>query len=79
VGSFNKADAQLCERTALQSDENFGRIAMSPINIRAAGVVLSLATSLVVATSSTAQETRHFRFAHDQQLNSGYSVAYDIF
>jgi tripartite ATP-independent transporter DctP family solute receptor len=79
VGSFNKADAQLSERTALQSDENFGRIAMSPINIRAAGVVLSLATSLVVATSSTAQETRHFRFAHDQQLNSGYSVAYDIF
>ena len=52
---------------------------MSPINIRAAGVVLSLATSLVVATGSTAQETRHFRFAHDQQLNSGYSVAYDIF
>ncbi|HSR76208.1 MAG TPA: TRAP transporter substrate-binding protein [Xanthobacteraceae bacterium] len=52
---------------------------MSPINIRAAGVVLSLAASLVVATSSTAQETRHFRFAHDQQLNSGYSVAYDIF
>jgi TRAP-type transport system periplasmic protein len=41
--------------------------------------VLSLATSLVVATSATAQETRHFRFAHDQQLNSGYSVAYDIF
>jgi TRAP-type transport system periplasmic protein len=26
-----------------------------------------------------AQEARHFRFAHDQQLNSGYSVAYDLF
>jgi tripartite ATP-independent transporter DctP family solute receptor len=26
-----------------------------------------------------AQEVKHFRFAHDQQLNSGYSVAYDIF
>src|SRR3954454_8569600 len=26
-----------------------------------------------------AQETRHYRFAHDQQLNSGYSIAYDIF
>ena len=26
-----------------------------------------------------AQEVKHYRFAHDQQLNSGYSVAYDIF
>ena len=25
------------------------------------------------------QEAKHYRFAHDQQLNSGYSVAYDIF
>jgi TRAP-type transport system periplasmic protein len=22
---------------------------------------------------------KHYRFAHDQQLNSGYSVAYDLF
>ena len=28
--------------------------------------------------AATAQE-KHYRFAHDQQLNSGYSVAYDIF
>jgi TRAP-type transport system periplasmic protein len=26
-----------------------------------------------------AQEVKHLRFAHDQQLNSGYSVAYDVF
>ena len=52
---------------------------MTPINIRAAGAVLGLATGLIVVTGATAQETRHFRFAHDQQLNSGYSVAYDIF
>jgi TRAP-type transport system periplasmic protein len=26
-----------------------------------------------------AQEVKHYRFAHDQQLNSGYSIAYDIF
>src|SRR5213078_22462 len=31
------------------------------------------------ATSAVAQETKHYRFAHDQQLNSGYSIAYDIF
>jgi tripartite ATP-independent transporter DctP family solute receptor len=52
---------------------------MRPISIRAVSVVLCFAASLAVATSTTAQETKHFRFAHDQQLNSGYSVAYDIF
>ena len=25
------------------------------------------------------RQERHYRFAHDQQLNSGYSIAYDIF
>ena len=33
---------------------------------------------LAVAFNANAQE-KHYRFAHDQQLNSGYSVAYDIF
>ncbi len=28
---------------------------------------------------ASAQEAKHYRFAHDQQLNSGYSVAYDLF
>jgi tripartite ATP-independent transporter DctP family solute receptor len=32
-----------------------------------------------LATSAHAQDTKHYRFAHDQQLNSGYSIAYDIF
>src|SRR6201997_3605055 len=31
------------------------------------------------AASAGAQEMKHYRFAHDQQLNSGYSIAYDIF
>jgi TRAP-type transport system periplasmic protein len=35
--------------------------------------------ALVFAAGASAQETKHYRFAHDQQLNSGYSVAYDIF
>ncbi len=52
---------------------------MRPISIRAVSAALCFATCLAVATSANAQETRHFRFAHDQQLNSGYSVAYDIF
>jgi TRAP-type transport system periplasmic protein len=41
--------------------------------------VLIAATTLTFAAGANAQETKHYRFAHDQQLNSGYSVAYDIF
>src|ERR1700743_2858577 len=37
------------------------------------------AAFLFTATAAGAQEVKHYRFAHDQQLNSGYSVAYDIF
>jgi TRAP-type transport system periplasmic protein len=35
--------------------------------------------ALMFAAGAGAQEAKHYRFAHDQQLNSGYSVAYDIF
>jgi tripartite ATP-independent transporter DctP family solute receptor len=34
---------------------------------------------LVISLAAGAQDVKHYRFAHDQQLNSGYSVAYDIF
>ena len=37
-----------------------------------------VASALALSFNANAQE-RHYRFAHDQQLNSGYSVAYDIF
>src|SRR5450631_3002834 len=37
------------------------------------------AAALMVAAGANAQEAKHYRFAHDQQLNSGYSIAYDIF
>src|SRR5882724_6252373 len=40
---------------------------------------LMTAVALMFAANAGAQEVKHFRFAHDQQLNSGYSVAYDIF
>ena len=33
---------------------------------------------MVFAAGASAQEVKHYRFAHDQQLNSGYSIAYDI-
>ena len=37
------------------------------------------AAALLFATGVGAQEAKHYRFAHDQQLNTGYSIAYDIF
>jgi len=39
----------------------------------------TVAAAMLCAASAGAQEVKHYRFAHDQQLNSGYSVAYDIF
>ncbi len=38
-----------------------------------------LVAAVMLAASANAQDVKHYRFAHDQQLNSGYSVAYDIF
>ncbi len=43
-----------------------------------AGLLFSAAIAVFVADAG-AQEVKHYRFAHDQQLNSGYSLAYDIF
>jgi TRAP-type C4-dicarboxylate transport system substrate-binding protein len=40
---------------------------------------LVAAAAIMFAASAGAQEAKHYRFAHDQQLNSGYSIAYDIF
>src|ERR1700680_646709 len=40
---------------------------------------LVAAAAVLFAVSAGAQEAKHYRFAHDQQLNSGYSIAYDIF
>src|SRR6266481_7771772 len=34
---------------------------------------------LIGAAIAAAQEAKHYRFAHDQQLNTGYSAAYDMF
>jgi tripartite ATP-independent transporter DctP family solute receptor len=45
---------------------------------RIIGGLIAVATVLFAAGAG-AQEIRHYRFAHDQQLNSGYSIAFDIF
>src|SRR5438445_6921294 len=37
------------------------------------------ATAILFSASAPAQDAKHYRFAHDQQLNTGYSIAYDMF
>jgi tripartite ATP-independent transporter DctP family solute receptor len=44
-----------------------------------ARIVTALIAAIAFAAVARAQDTKHYRFAHDQQLNSGYSVAYDLF
>src|ERR1700747_1163450 len=39
----------------------------------------AVGAAIALANAASAQGVKHYRFAHDQQLNSGYSVAYDIF
>lgn len=38
-----------------------------------------IAASITAGFSASAVAQTYYRFAHDQQLNSGYSIAYDIF
>jgi TRAP-type transport system periplasmic protein len=40
---------------------------------------LLIAAAMAFAAGASAQEAKHYRFAHDQQLNTGYSIAYDMF
>jgi tripartite ATP-independent transporter DctP family solute receptor len=44
-----------------------------------ARILTAVIAAIAFATGAAAQDTKHYRFAHDQQLNSGYSVAYDLF
>src|SRR5882762_9975164 len=45
-----------------------------------AKIIGSLVAAVAMAFANAgAQEVKHYRFAHDQQLNTGYSVAYDMF
>jgi len=39
----------------------------------------ALAGTLLAFSLGAAAQEKHYRFAHDQQLNTGYSVAYDLF
>src|SRR3977135_2394633 len=41
--------------------------------------VMRSPVGFIGSAGAGAQEAKHYRFAHDQQLNTGYSVAYDMF
>ncbi len=38
-----------------------------------------LAAAIFTDAAGAQDVVKHYRFTHDQQLNSGYSIAYDIF
>jgi tripartite ATP-independent transporter DctP family solute receptor len=59
-------------------DKNQNRGETVNKSARILGGLIAAAVTLFAA-SANAQEAKHYRFAHDQQLNSGYSIAYDIF
>ena len=51
---------------------------MRPIGSNRMTAALALA-AMLWAGDAGAQAAKHYRFAHDQQANSGYSAAYDLF
>ncbi len=49
---------------------------ISTIRALAAGIAAAV---ISLGAAAQAQDVKHYRFAHDQQIPSGYSVAYDLF
>ena len=56
-----------------------GEMPMNTATLKIIVAVLGLAASLAGSSGASAQDVQHYRFAHDQQIPSGYSVAYEIF
>jgi tripartite ATP-independent transporter DctP family solute receptor len=51
-------------------------VTISTIRALAAGIAAAV---ISLGAAAQAQDVKHYRFAHDQQIPSGYSVAYDLF
>jgi tripartite ATP-independent transporter DctP family solute receptor len=60
----------------IEQNQNRGKTVINPKKILGS---LLVAAAVMFAAGARAQEVKHFRFAHDQQLNTGYSIAYDMF
>src|SRR6478609_57613 len=76
MGGLKKKGAGLARPKGPSTNKNRG----AQVNKKTFGTIASvLVAAFALTTGAGAQETKHYRFAHDQQLNSGYSIAYDIF
>jgi tripartite ATP-independent transporter DctP family solute receptor len=71
--------AGFCQPKPLRKKNNPGRNQVYTRDSKAFIAALCLAAGVAVAADASAQEAKHYRFAHDQQLNSGYSIAFDLF
>src|SRR6202047_4313874 len=60
----------------IEQNQNRGKTVINPTKILGSLVVTA---AVMFAAGARAQEVKHYRFAHDQQLNTGYSIAYDMF
>src|ERR1700710_2278483 len=60
----------------IDENQNWGEMVKNPAKIISGWVPPA---AVMFAAGAGAQDAKHYRFAHDQQLNTGYSVAYDIF
>jgi tripartite ATP-independent transporter DctP family solute receptor len=60
----------------IEQNQNRGKTVINPKKILGS---LLVAAAVMFAVGARAQEVKHYRFAHDQQLNTGYSIAYDMF
>src|ERR1700704_3620053 len=60
----------------IEQNQNRGGMVNNLARLFATGLAAAM---FAFAGSAGAQEAKHDRFAHDQQLNTGYSVAYDMF
>src|ERR1700731_541013 len=56
-----------------------GADAVTISKAKSIAVAVIAAGTFVAAGGAHAQEVKHYRFAHDQQIPSGYSVAYEVF
>src|ERR1700726_50148 len=56
-----------------------GADAVTISKAKSIAVAVIAAGTFVAAGGAHAQEVKHYRFAHDQQIPSGYSLAYDLF
>jgi TRAP-type transport system periplasmic protein len=75
----NGADRAGCRGQTVWQTKHSGETPMTTRNVKALTAVLCLAAGLATTADANAQDVKHYRFAYDQPINSGYSIAGDLF